>query len=149
MPPRELVFDTSVLISLVRSAAWDAESRRILSSGRFWLSSVAVGELYAGTRSPEDGLQVAYLANAAERRRRVLTPDADDWARAGRLFARRVRRTSAMNPRDHILDLLILLSAARVRASVLTVNVRHFEAWTRYLNASGYQVEVVPFVPPT
>jgi hypothetical protein len=73
---------------------------------------------------------------------RLLTPDHEDWTRAGRLIARRIRLQGDLRPRDHLADVLILVSAARVDGCVVTANLRHFEAWRRLAVAAGLDVTV-------
>ena len=82
------------------------------------------------------------VATAMRRADRFLTPDDGDWIRAGQMIARQVRLHGAMRPRDHLADVLILLSAARLRGVVITANLRHFEAWRRLALAAGLDVMV-------
>jgi predicted nucleic acid-binding protein len=116
-----------------------------LSEGNLWLSSVVAAELYAGTRSPDDALTLNRVVNALERVDRILTPTDEDWIRAGRLIGRRIRRDGSLRPRDHLADVLILVSAARLNGRVLTANLRHFEAWVELARAAGLDVVVEPF----
>jgi predicted nucleic acid-binding protein len=76
------------------------------------------------------------------RRDRLLTPDDEDWIRAGRLIARQIRLHGTLRPRDHLADVLILISAARLGGVVVTANLRHFEAWRRLAVAAGLDVMV-------
>ncbi len=139
---RPEVPDTSVLIATLRSPdRWPA-FQRSLQSGRIWLSSVAVAELYAGTRSPEDATWIDRIVSAMARVDRLLVPSAADWARVGRLIARRIRLHGKLRPRDHLADVLIVVSAARLGGTVVTENLRHFEMWARLASASGLDVEV-------
>jgi predicted nucleic acid-binding protein len=124
-----------------RASRWPA-LQRSLQAGRVWLSSVVLAELYAGTRSPEDALLLNRIAATMERIDRVLTPTVGDWARAGRLIARRIRLQGGMRPRDHLADVLILVSAARLNGVVVTANLRHFEAWAHLATAAGLDVAV-------
>lgn len=134
--------DTSALLDAVRRPERWPALQRSLESGRTWLSSVVVAELYAGTRSPQDALVLDRIVAAMRRVGRELTPSEGDWARAGRLIARRIRLSGGLRPRDHLADVLILVSAARLGGVVVTANVRHFQAWARLASASGLDVEV-------
>jgi predicted nucleic acid-binding protein len=118
-----------------------------LVSGRVWLSSVAIAELYAGTRSRRDALLVDRIAAAMRRVHRLLTPTLGEWAHAGRLIARRIRIHGALRPRDHLADVLILVSAARLHGTVITANTRHFEPWARLATCAGLDVAVTPYRP--
>jgi predicted nucleic acid-binding protein len=142
---RPEVPDTSALLDAVRRPEQWPALRRSLASGRVWLSSVVVTELYAGTRSPEEARLLDRIVAAMERVGRLLTPTAGDWTRAGRLMARRVRLHGDLRPRDHLADVLIIVSAARLNGEVVTANLRHFEAWARLGQAAGLDVAVRPF----
>ena len=108
---------------------------------------MAIAELYAGTRSPEDGRALDRIVAAMHRAQRLPTPTPGDWARAGRLIARHVRLRGALRPRDHLADVLIVVSAARIGGVVVTANVRHFETWAEVASASGLDVTVAAFRP--
>ena len=72
----------------------------------------------------------------------MLVPDADDWRRAGHLLEQRGRLEGRLELRDHLADVLIVLSASRVRAQIVTTNVRHFKAWAALARRSGWDVVV-------
>lgn len=139
--------DTSVFIRVIREPKVWPGFQEGLTSGRIWLSSVVVAELYAGTRSREDGELIDRVAQAMARDGRLLTPDPIDWARAGRLMARRIRLQGALRLRDHLADVLIVVSAARLGGSVVTSDMRHFESWSRLARDAGLDVAVVPYAP--
>jgi predicted nucleic acid-binding protein len=80
-----------------------------LQTGRIWLSAVVAAELYTGTRSREDAAILDRISMAMNRIERLLVPDAADWARAGRLLARRIRQEGALQARDHLADVLIVV----------------------------------------
>ncbi len=142
---RAEVPDTSVLIEVIRHpAAWPT-FHHALASGRIWLSSVVVAELYAGTRSGGDALLVDRIAVAMQRADRLLTPTPAEWGHAGRLIARRIRLHGTLRPRDHLADVLILVSAARLHGAVVTANVRHFGPWARLASGAGLDVVVTPY----
>jgi len=136
--------DTSALLEAVRRPERWPRLQRSLQSGQICLSSVVLAELYAGTRSPSDQLILQRIAVAMQRVDRVLTPDGSDWVRAGRLMARRIRLHGDLRPRDHLADVLILVSAARLHGVVVTANLRHFEPWCRLAVAAGLDVAVRP-----
>ena len=144
---RAEVPDTGVFIQLMRTHALWPAFRQSIASGRIWLSSVVVAELYAGTRSREDALLLDRMVAAMHGVDRLLTPTAEEWARAGRLIARRVRLHGDVRPRDHLADVLIVLSAARLNAVVLTTNPRHLDVWAQLARAAGLDVAVAPYQP--
>ncbi|MCL5959735.1 MAG: PIN domain-containing protein [Chloroflexi bacterium] len=142
---RPEVPDTSVLIRLMRHPSMWPRFQKDLSSGRIWLSAVVVAELYAGTRSAEEAWLLDRIVAAMDRVERVLTPSAADWARAGRLIARRTRLHGNLRPRDHLADVLILVSAARLNGVVVTSNLHHFESWAELAKAGGLEIDVVDY----
>jgi predicted nucleic acid-binding protein len=113
---------------------------RDFGHGRIYLSSVVLFEMYAGTRSVEEAAVVDRIAAAADRVGRLLTPTHDEWTVAGRLIARRARLAGALEPRDHLADLLIVLTAARLQGEVVSANVRHMQQWVRLAQRSGLDV---------
>lgn len=141
---RPEVPDTSLLIHYSRSARGWADFQRTIGSGDIWLSAVAVAEMYAGTRSRADSLLLDRFVAVMDRLGRVLTPTSDEWRTAGRLLARKVRLSGPLRPRDHLADVLILVSAARVGGTVLTTNLRHFQMWAELATAGGLDVTVTP-----
>jgi predicted nucleic acid-binding protein len=146
MPPRDLLLDASVLIDALRGHQLPPV-RQHRPAGRLWLSSVALAEAYAGTRSADDRRRLDDFVQPLIADGRLIAPSHEDWVRAGRLIARRIRLFGYVRPRDHLNDVLILLSAARHGAGVVTANVGHFEAWARLTRAGGLTVEVVPAAP--
>jgi predicted nucleic acid-binding protein len=144
---RAEVPDTGVFIHAMRDPTAWSPFEQALVSGRTWLSSVVVAELYAGTRSREDARLVDRIAAAMQRTGRLLTPTREEWAHAGRLMARRIRLQGALSPRDHLADVLILVSGARVHGAIVTANVRHFAPWARLAARAGLDVVVTAYQP--
>lgn len=137
---RPIVPDTTAFVGAIREAQqpfFDAALR-----GQVWLSAVVACELYAGARSAEEARLLDRLVHGAAGRERLLVPGAADWAAAGRLLARRARLWGALRPRDHLADVLIVVSAAGIGGEILTANRAHFEAWTRLARRSGMDVIV-------
>jgi predicted nucleic acid-binding protein len=137
---RPLVADTTAFVHAIRGARqpfFDAVLR-----GQIWLSAVVACELYAGTRSTEEARFLDRLVRGAIARERMLEPLAEDWAAAGRLLARRARLWGALRPRDHLADVLIVVSAARLTGEIVTANRTHFEAWADLARRSGLDVIV-------
>jgi predicted nucleic acid-binding protein len=144
---RERIPDSTVLIRALRDSQLRQILRQAIAGRRLWLSSVVIAELYAGTRSPQDARLLRGIVDDLRNVDRILTPILDDWEQAGRLIARRTRLQGALRPRDHLADVLILLSAARLKGTVLTANLRHFDAWAQLARAAGMDVTVAPFPP--
>ena len=146
--PRPEVPDTGVFIRLAHTGAGATSFLDRFAGGDVFLSAVVLAEFLAGTRSAEDAQIMNNVARVAERTGKLLTPSADDWQLAGRLLARRVRAHGLLRPRDHLNDLLILVSAARVRGVVTTANVQHFATWLPFVRRARLDVLVRPAGSP-
>lgn len=134
--------DTTVFIRLARAGTGLGAFLPRMRNGGVWLSSVVLAELYAGTRSTEEARLLDRFATMMREAARLSTPSSEDWALAGRLMARRIRLRGAIKPRDHLNDLLILISAGRLGGTVSTANVHDFEAWLPLARASRLDVRV-------
>jgi predicted nucleic acid-binding protein len=140
--PRPLVPDTTIFVQYFRSGRNEDGLHQEIARGRLWLSTVVIAELYAGTRSREDARILDRFVAAFARIKRVVTPTSDDWVRAGQTLARQARLAGDLRPRDHLADVLILVSTARLSGSVLTANLRHFETWLELAKDSDMDVTV-------
>ena len=127
------LFDTSILIPMVRGEAYEELFRRALRSGRARMSSVVMQELYAGTHSPGDKKDLDAINRAFVSRGYVVTPVHDDWILAGLLLARYQRLQGVVEPRDHINDILIVLDASKLGADLVTENASDMKRWRRTL----------------
>lgn len=126
---RPLLLDTTILIAALRDGARLVALRRLVATGRPYLTAVTVAELHAGARTREQAAAVAALAAVFARFDRLLAPAAAEWEAAGRLIARARWRRRAMEPRDHYPDALIAQVAARLGATIVTANRADFRAW--------------------
>jgi predicted nucleic acid-binding protein len=139
---RPVVPDTSVFIQLFSSDRPERAILQAIASGELWLSSCVLAELYAGTRSREEARLLDRLVVIIDRLGRILTPTAEEWVSAGRLIGRRIRLAGSLRPRDHLADVVILVSSARLGARVLTANLRHLEAWAKLARDAGIDIVV-------
>ncbi len=137
---RPQVPDTTELIRLIRNPSSLGEFYRSIVAGHLYLCSVVAAELYAGTRSAEDAALLDRIVAAADRIERLLTPTAEEWTAAGRLIARRIRLQGSLEPRDHLADVLIVVSAARLKAEVISANAKHIEPWVLLAQRGGMDV---------
>lgn len=136
---RPAVFDTSVYIPYLRGEAYTALIERAVQAGRVRLSAVVLGELYAGTRSPQDKVDLDVVTRVYQSLGFLVAPSVYDWVRAGQGIRRYRELYGAVKPREHLNDILILLSGAAV---VVTENAKPFARWAALLRRMGSKVTV-------
>jgi predicted nucleic acid-binding protein len=124
----QVLFDSSVYIGAFRG---NRDAGLIFERWRrktpIWVSSVVLGELYAGADAAGTKL-IEKLERDFERARRVLIPNLSDWTQTGRILAKvgakygfeRIGQGRLTN------DALIATSAARCGIEVITLNPRDF-----------------------
>lgn len=130
------LFDTSVLIPVIRGEAYEDLFYRALRSGRARMSAVVMQELYAGSRSARDKRDLDGIRDVFQSRGYLATPGSDEWVEAGVLLARYQRLRGRVEPRDHISDVLIVLDAAKLGADLVTENGSDMERWRKMLRPS-------------
>lgn len=130
---RPLLFDASVLIPMFRGVAYEDLFQRALRSGRARFSSVVMQELYASALAQADKRDDDVINRAFSRHGYMLTPDHNDWTGNRIILARYQQRYGALEPRDHINDILIVLSAAKAHAELITENDAHRTRWREML----------------
>ncbi len=135
-PMRLQLFDTSVLIPMIRGEAYEVLFRRALQRGRARLSSVVMQELYAGVRSPGDKKDLDAIDQAFFTRGYVVTPSHEDWILAGLVLWRFSQLEGSVEPRDHLNDVLIVLNASKLGADLVTENSKDMERWKKMLARS-------------
>ena len=141
---RPVVLDTTEFIAALRHPDRLAGLKRTIRLRQLWLTAVTVAELYAGTRSARDARHLDRVVDTFARADHLVTPTSDDWRQAGQLIARSIRLYGAVEPRDHLADVLIVVIAARLQGTVVAANVRHFERWGRLARQAGLDVTVTP-----
>jgi predicted nucleic acid-binding protein len=127
--PKRLLFDTSVYIAAIRGGLF-CPAFRVLNESlpRTHLASVVAAELLAGATTPGARRAVLTFIRRAHAVRRVVTPDATSWERAGELLGSIRQGAPHLRSKTPTLwnDLLIALSARQIGATVLTQNARDF-----------------------
>ena len=140
----EATLDTSIWIPYLRTRRYAATVDSLVAAGRVWVSTVALLELYAGTRSRDDELAVDDLAGAARRMGRVVYPSEMDFKLAGQILAYHGRHHGSLRPRDHSHDLLIAISGARTGSVLFTENLKDMRRWSEALaRRAGLRVRVL------
>src|SRR5262249_3498139 len=123
-----VLLDTSVYIAAIRSGNdYAVGLRRFSSCVPVWLSAVVLQELYAGT-SQQSAHVIEDLERDFQRLDRILVPNANDWASAGKLLARLAHEMhfEAVGRSRLTSDAIIAMSAARTGTTVVTYNARDF-----------------------
>jgi predicted nucleic acid-binding protein len=123
-----IVFDTSVLVSDLRTGKYEAKIQNV--PGLVRLSSVVLAELWRGASSARERKLLVRMA----RNQTVLTPIETNWLESGEILSR--MRTeigfSVEKMRDLHFDVLIALTARSHGARVITSNRTDFEAIHRF-----------------
>ena len=137
-----IVFDTSVYVPYLRGEAYAALIERAAHAGRVRLSAVVLGELYAGTRSPQDKADLDVVTRAYQSLGFLVAPSVHDWVRPGQAIRRYRELYGSLKPREHVNDILILLAGAAAAAVVVTKNAKPFARWAALLRRMGSRVTV-------
>jgi predicted nucleic acid-binding protein len=112
----------TVFIAAIRDPARLPALQRA-ATRRCYLTAITIAELYAGARSSRQTALIDRLALLIACDQRLLAPEADEWAAAGRSIVRAIVRRGAMEPRDHHPDVLLARIADRIGAAIVTDNV--------------------------
>lgn len=138
------LFDSSIYISALRRGDAAALAlRRLATDAPLWLSAVVIEELYAGVGGSDRPI-VERLQRDFDRAKRIVVPNLNDWAHAGRVLARlaakyhyeQIGRGRLTN------DALIAMSAGRLGIRVITANERDFSRLTEF---GPFQWQVITF----
>ncbi|MGD0266975.1 MAG: PIN domain-containing protein, partial [Candidatus Methylomirabilota bacterium] len=102
---------------------------------RTHLASVVSAELLAGATNQAARRAVLDFVRWAHKVRRVVTPDASSWERAGEILGEMRGKEPQLRSKIPSLwnDLLIVLCARQVGAMVVTHNARDFDLLRRYV----------------
>jgi predicted nucleic acid-binding protein len=127
---------------MIRGEAHEELFQRALRSGRARLSSVVMQELYAGAHTPADKKDYDAINRLFLSRGYIITPTHDDWILSGILLARYQQRYGAVEPRDHINDMLIVLCAVNTTADLVTENETDMTRWQAMLSRAGKRLSL-------
>jgi predicted nucleic acid-binding protein len=128
-----VLFDTSIYIPHLRGEAYSTLLEETARTGSVRPSAVVLAELYAGTRSAQDKADLDVVLRAYQSLGFLVTPQTAEWAQTGQVIRRYSRLYGDIEPREHINDVLILLSGAMIGAEVVTENARPFARWAALL----------------
>jgi predicted nucleic acid-binding protein len=140
MPPEaSYVYDTNVYIDAIRGRVGNAmESRLNDTTGHTWLTAVVAAELRAGVNDRAARVAVEQFVRRAAYLGRLLTPTFTDWQRAGALLAKLRRSEPGFRAKLSALwnDALIIVTAERVDATVVTQNAEDFALLGRHIRVA-------------
>lgn len=132
-----LLLDTSVVIPYLGNLAYGRLLFRPMVREQVIICVVSCAELLAGSLSSEQRRKSLAFIDRFDRDARVVTPTQGEWLRTGTILSRYQNRFGHVEPAKHQNDILILLAATRVGASVVTENGGHFRIWERFLPSNG------------
>lgn len=138
--PAFWVVDTSILIPYLRYGQYREFLLAGLERGTIFFPGVVICELYAGATSRGDRADVEAL-------RRALGPhllgiETEDWMLAGRCLSYYSTRWGKIQPRDHLADVLIAVSAFRIGAVLGSRDLSQMRRWSWVLARLGKKLDV-------
>lgn len=140
--------DTSVLIPYLARRAYVQRVERELSRERLVLCSVVASEILVGARDHIERRRYNAFFALFHRTSLVATPDDGTWIAAASIVSRYRERHGAIEPRDHLNDILILLTALRLsreqQTILVTENDADFKTWLAFVHdRSRLRIETV------
>jgi len=141
---RYLVFDTSIIIPYLIRGDYALLLKASLSRGIVLLPSPVLHELYAGTRSQSDKNDLDFIYGSLKQINGILTPSEEDWVSSGVYMARYIRLYGQVDPKDHVMDILIAILASNAGAPLVTQNRKDMIRWQKILKGSGKRLTLYP-----
>lgn len=111
-----------------------------MARGTIFLPGVVLCELYAGATSRADRGDVEGLRRALGPH--LLEPVTEDWVLAGRCLAYYSRRWGKIKPRDHLVDVLVAVSAVKMGAVLGSRDYQQMRRWSWVLGRLGRKLQV-------
>ena len=105
-----------------------------------FLPGPVLGELYAGAKTRKDLRDLESFRRALGEN--IIETTVEDWILAGRCIVLYSIRFGKIKPRDHIIDILIAVKAARINAVLVTENRGDMTRWKEILARMGQRVKV-------
>lgn len=105
-----------------------------------FLPGPVLGELYAGAKTGDDLRDLESFRRAQGDN--IIETTVEDWILAGRCIVLYSIRFGKIKPRDHIIDILIAIKAARINAVLVTENQRDMNRWKEILVKLGKKIKV-------
>lgn len=125
----KVLLDTNIYFALLFDPSALVEQRAMLgrTAPKMFLASVVLAELLQGARGEVARARIRRMVRTLEHAGRVIAPTHDDWARAANVQGAIWDALPSLRNRTLLHDILIVLSARRVGALVVTENRRDFE----------------------
>lgn len=129
------VLDTNVYFQTLHDPAYLARYRAVLLQvvPQTFLSSVVRLEVVQGARGDVSRARVGKAVEPLERAGRVVAPTHADWTHAGIVQGRVWDDQPSLRSKSLQNDLLIVCTARRIGAMIITENVADFATIRRYL----------------
>lgn len=138
--PAFWVLDSSILIPYLRSGKYREFLLSGMERGTIFLPGAVLCELYAGATSRADRADVEDLRRALSAH--LLESLKEDWVLAGRCLAYYSRRWGKIEPRDHLVDVLVAVSAVKIGALLGSRDYRQMRRWSWVLRRLGRRLQV-------
>lgn len=139
LPGKWNVFDTSIYIAAIQRGIDSYEGRVIFNNlPHTYLSSVVSGELHAGCVDNVALKLVKQFTLHTEKTGRTVTPTHASWNMAGTIIARIIKNAPNYKSKTAGLfnDILIIMTAIQIGATVYTANREDFLLIRKYRNFS-------------
>ncbi len=120
---KPLVIDTSVWVDWFRGKN---ELKSRISGRVVYLPSIVLLELYSGVKDSKSMHQMDHFVSPFIEHRRIIIPQEQDFITAGKVLSELKWSAS-----KYANDALIVLSARRIGAEVMTLNKKDFEPMCR------------------
>jgi predicted nucleic acid-binding protein len=131
----KFLLDSNIYFAIFSDPGFLGKYREVLvrMAPMLYLSSVVRFELLQGAKGDLGRARVNRAIRPLERTGRVMAPTHEDWISAGTVQGRIWDEHPSLRTKDVAADILIVCSARRVGAAVVTNNARDFELIGRYL----------------
>ena len=115
------MLDTNIYIANFRSGAY----QKLIDAPSDYLSTIVLSELYIGATQAQKRAIRAFIEKRYAKKNRVVVPTRSDYNALSEIL-QRLRGQLDINQRSVVFDVLIALTARRVKATLVTEDA-HFE----------------------
>jgi predicted nucleic acid-binding protein len=142
----KILLDTNVYFAAIHDARFVERHREtLLAIGpRLFLSSVVRAELLQGAKGDLGRARVTRATRQIERAGRVVAPSHEEWVRAGTVQGRIWDKHASLRNKKMLHDILIVCTARRVGAVIVTDNTADFNTVRAYLPHRAVAMDELP-----